>query len=105
MATLTIQEAADGNQSVAFAAAAGGGDAVAAGVRAGGWELPVVLLVRNTDAAAKTVTVDGVGYVVPQTTGFAVIPIRAGAAGSLKPVTYSAVTGVTVAAVRLARSD
>lgn len=103
MAVIAIQEAATGNQSITFAAAVGP-DTVAAGVKAGDWELPVALLVRNTDVAARTVTVDGVGYVVPATTGFAVIPIRGGF-GVPKTVTYSAVTNVTVAAVRLARSD
>lgn len=104
MAAIPIQEANAGNQNVAFAAAANG-DTVAAGVVASGWELPVLLLVRNSDAAAKTVTVDGVNYVVPLTTGFAVIPIRAGSFGSAKLITYSALTGVTVAAVRVAKSD
>lgn len=104
MAVVAIQEAANGNQNVTFGAAANG-DTVAAGVQAAGWELPVVLLVKNGDAAAKTVTVDGVGYVIPATTGFGVIPIRAGAFNSPKLITYSALTSVTVAAVRLARAD
>jgi hypothetical protein len=104
MAVVALQEAAAGNQNVSFGAAANG-DTVASGVLAAGWELPVILLVRNTDAANKTVTVDGVNYVIPLTTGFGVIPIRAGSFNSPKLITYSALTGVTVAAVRLARSD
>jgi hypothetical protein len=103
MVAIPIQEAANGNQNVAFNAAANG-DTIAAGFQAAGWELPVALLVKNGDAAAKTVTVDGVGYVVPATTGFGVIPIR-GALNSPKLITYSALTSVTVAAVRLARAD
>lgn len=101
MAAIPIQECDLGNQNVSFAAAANG-DTVAAGVKNGGWELPVALLVKNADVATKTVTVDGVGYVIPANTGFGVIPIRAGAAGTAKPITYSALTSLTVAAVRLA---
>lgn len=102
MAVLTVQDASAGAQDVTMSAAAGGGDSAAGGVRVGGWELPVFLLVRNADAATKTVTVDGVGYVVPVTTGTAVIPLRGGVAyGASKAITYSAVTSLTVAAVRL----
>jgi len=103
MTLIAIQEADAGNQNITFAAA-GGPDTMVGAARAGGWDLGVVLLVRNVDAATRTVTVDGVGYVVPATTGFAVIPIR-GALGALKTITYSAVTNVTVAAVRLTKSD
>ena len=107
MAVLAIQDASDGLANVAFAAAAGGGDSVAQGSRAAGWDLGVVLLVRNTDVAAKTVTVtDSAGaarpFVVPATTGFAVIPVYGVPHGLAQTVTYSAVTGVTVAAVRTA---
>lgn len=106
MAVLTVQDASEGLASTTFAAAAAGGDSVAAGSRAGGWDFGVALLVRNTDAAAKTVTLtDSAGnatpYVVPATTGFGVIPIRS-SHGLAQNITYSAVTGVTVAAVRLA---
>jgi len=104
MATLALQEANAGLASVIFGAANAGGDAVPAGARVAAWELPTFLIARNTDATSKTVTVDGVGYVVPATTGVAVIPIR-GRIGDLKPVTYSAVVGVTVAAVHLAPFD
>lgn len=102
MAVLNVEDASKGLQSVTMNAAAGGGDSLAGGVKLGGWELPVLIIVRNTDAAAKTVTVQGTGYVVPATTGIAAIPIR----GSVKygdsvAITYSAVTGVTVGAVRL----
>ncbi len=104
MAAIAIQDAFAGNQNVTFAAAVGP-DTVNSGVHAGGWDLPVLLLVKNGDAASKTVTVDGVGYVVPATTGFAVIPIRRGLKDIPVTVTYSAVTSVTVAAVRIAKSD
>jgi len=102
MAVLTVEDASKGIQSLTMNTAAGGGDSVAAGSKMGGWELPVLIVVRNTDAPSKTVTVQGTAYVVPATTGIAVIPIR----GSFKPgdsvaVTYSAVTNVTVGACRL----
>lgn len=104
MTTIAVQEAFNGNQNVSFAAAVGP-DTVESGAYAGGWDLAVVLIVRNTDAASKTVTVDGVAYVVPATTGVAVIPIRRGARGIPVTVTYSATTGVTVAAVRVTKFD
>lgn len=105
MALIAIQEGEGGAQSVTLVAANGGGDTIQAGVRSGGWELPIILVVKNTDAATKTVTVDGVGYVVPATTGLAIIPIRRGLANVIVPITYSAVVGVTVGALRLTKSD
>lgn len=100
MAALTIQDGSNGLQSVNMAAAAVG-DTIAGGTRAGGWDLGVLLLVKNSDAASKTVTVQGRPYVVPATTGLALIPVFGVAYGTSYPITYSAVTGVTVAAVRL----
>ncbi|MGH6690892.1 MAG: hypothetical protein ACREF4_09470, partial [Gammaproteobacteria bacterium] len=105
MALLAVQDASDGAQSVTFQAAAGGGDQVPRGARAGGWSTGVVLLVRNTDVATKTVTATGPAgvtrqFVVPVTTGFAVIPVYGFGTAALEAITYSAVTGVTVAAVR-----
>ncbi len=105
MAVLALQEASAGLQSVTFAAAAAGGDSVPSGVKASAWELPVVLIVRNAHTAAQNVIVDGVTYIVPLTSGVAVIPIRAAKVGELKPVTYSGVTALTVAAVHLAPFD
>ncbi len=102
MAVLQIQDASAGLASVNMVTAAGGGDVIPSGSRAGGWDLGVFLLVRNLDAATKTVTVDGVGYVVPATTGLAVIPVNRTAYGTPVGVTYSAVTSLTVAAVQLA---
>lgn len=102
MALLAVQDATAGIASVSFSAAAGGGDTVPAGTRGGGWDLSVLLIVRNGDAASKTVTVDGTPYVVPATTGVAVVPVYAGTYGMVKSITYSAVTSVTVAAVRVA---
>lgn len=100
MAVLPVQDASSGNQSVTFQAAANG-DQVPSGSRAAGWDLGVVLIVRNADAASKTVTVMGTVYTVPATTGTAVIPVYATAWGTLQTVVYSALTSVTVAVVRL----
>src|SRR5262245_9694661 len=102
MAVFAVEDASAGIQSLTMNAANGGGDSVAGGTKLGGWELPVVIVVRNTDAATKTVTVAGVGYVVPATTGIALIPIRGTAKyGDSVAITYSAVTGVTVGVGRL----
>jgi hypothetical protein len=100
MALLQLQ---DGNAGVAptLASATGGGDTVPAGVEAGGWQIPVVLVVRNGDATATNVTVAGLAAVsVPGTNGVAVIPV-AGTYGIPVGVTYSKVTSLSVAAVRL----
>lgn len=108
MATLVVQDApVTGLDSVTFVAATALGDDAPTG---GG----VLLLVRNTDATAKTVTVDTPGTVrgltvenpdmtVPATTGLAIMPLVRQIFGASAAITYSAVTGVTVAAVRLAR--
>ena len=97
MAAIALQDGTLQATDVAFAAANAGGDTVKAGFNG----LPVVLLVRNTDAAAKTVTVQGRAWVVAATTGFKVIPISQIYANQDVAVTYSAVTNVTVAAVAL----
>lgn len=103
MAVLTLQDASGGIAALAMAAASGGGDQVPAGF-GGGWELPVVLVARNGHTADQTVTVDGKPFVVPQGGGIAVIPVRGEAKfGTLKNITYSGVTALTVGAARLAR--
>lgn len=108
MAILTIQDAdVSGLANVAFVAATALGDEVPTGAG-------VALLVRNTDVATKTVTINTPGTVrgldianpaviVPATTGLAVIPMIRQVFGASAQITYSAVTGLTVAAVRLAR--
>jgi hypothetical protein len=104
MAQLTVQDLSSGTGLPTFVAAAGGGDTVRTDTAgsAGGWNLGLYLVVRNTDAAAKTVTVAGLaGVVVPATTGVAIIPIARQHFGATRAVTYSAVTGVTVAAIQL----
>ncbi|WP_422734001.1 hypothetical protein ACN26Y_29880 [Micromonospora sp. WMMD558] len=102
MALLATQDASAGLANVTMSAASGGGDTIAAGSRAAGWDLGVFLLVRNADATSTTVTVDGVPFSVPATTGTAVIPVYRTAAGTVLTVTYSKVTSLTVAAVQLA---
>src|SRR5690348_7154131 len=101
MAALTVVDGSAGLQSVSLTAAAGGGDTAPGGCRMGGWELPVVLLASNTTAGAITATVDGVGYIVPITTGLAIIPLRGGTVyGTTKNITYSG-AGLNVGVVRL----
>jgi len=104
MAAITIQDGSVGwgGNAAAFAAATGGGDTITTGRQtvAGGWQQPVVLLVRNADATATDVTVGGVVHSAPATTGFSVIPVLVGQ-GGVVAVTYSKVTSLTVAAARL----
>jgi hypothetical protein len=109
MAAITIQEVPEaGLANATFAAANGGGDTVAAKTkRLGGYDLETtLLLVRNTDAATRDVTVGSLAAVtVPATTGFAVIPIPdEGINDASVAVSYSAVANLTVAAVRIGRS-
>jgi hypothetical protein len=105
MALLQLQEAANGLANVAFSPASGGGDSIPVGARVGGWDLMIALVVKNTDAAAKTVTVAGTPYVVPATTGLAVIPCQqpggVGYGVTTRAISYSAATNLSVAAVRL----
>ncbi|MGH9248026.1 MAG: hypothetical protein ACRD0W_00680 [Acidimicrobiales bacterium] len=105
MATLILQDASNGLGNVAFAAAAGGGDACPSGTYVGGWALPVALIVRNGGAGAITVTVPGLpgSPVSVPAAATAVIPVAGDYKfGSLVAITYSGVTTVTVAAVKLA---
>lgn len=100
MAVIAIQNGTAGLQDVTTAAASGGGDTIAQGTRGGGWDLSVVLVVRNADATPTNVTVNGVVYAVPATTGLALIPVNGVYFGAPTTVTYSKVTSLTVAAVR-----
>lgn len=108
MATLTPRNVGiDGLASLTFETPAGGGDVIPAGsIRAGGHELEtVLLLVRNANAATRTVTVgDQPPVVCPATTGVSVIPVTSqGRNETGIPVTYSAVADLDVAVVRLGR--
>lgn len=102
MALLTLQDATEG--AVVTLAAAAVGDQIPQGTRAGGWGLSHVLLVRNGDVAAHTVTVAGMAAVNVPAGGHAVIPVFGIYRGAARDVTYSAVTSVTVAAVRVSGS-
>ena len=56
----------------------------------------------NADASSTNVTVGSLPAVtVPATTGVAVIPVIGSPYGAAVPVTYSKLTSLTVAAVRL----
>lgn len=101
MALLAVQDASAGLQDVTMIAANAGGDTIEPGMRAGGWGTGVFLLVRNTDVATRTVTVEGVAHIVPATTGLAVIPVKGVYPKNAKAITYSAITGVTVGAVQI----
>jgi hypothetical protein len=78
------------------AAAAGGGDTAPGGPGVGGWD--TAYLVAVVGGTATTITVDGVAY-GPITSQTVLIPLRR-YNGAPVNVTYSQVTGVTVAAVK-----
>jgi hypothetical protein len=110
MADLTLREvtaAGLASNDAGFWTAAAASQTVPAKVStksAGGYELEsVFLLVRNTDAATRDVTVGGQAAVtVPITTGFAVIPVQSTGIGHVAiPITYSATANLSVALVRL----
>lgn len=100
MATLTVQDTKDGLLDVVFSNAAAGGDVVAAGTRAGGWSLGVLLLVNNGTAGNRVVTVGGVEYTIAAG-DIGAFPVRSIYHGSPVAITYDAVTTTTVAAVRV----
>ena len=103
MAFLTVQDGSVGVANVTLVAAAGGGDTVPSGYRAGNHDLGFLLVVRNADATGTDVTVPGYAsaFTVPATTGIAVIPIFGGYYGSFKNITYSKVTSLTVGLLRM----
>lgn len=101
MAELTLQDGSAGIANIAFAAAAVG-DQIASGTRAAGWDLGIVLLVKNASiSASRTVTVEGHPAIVVPISGQGIVPAYRQKYGSLKTITYSAVADLTVAAVRL----
>lgn len=102
MALLTPQDASAGLANVPRVAATGGGDTIGPGMNAAGWSTGVFLLVQNGDATATTVTVDGTPYVVPATTGLALVPVKGVYPDKPRNITYSKVTSLTVAAVQIA---
>ena len=103
MAALTLQQVPVGGLDIgALAAASGGGDTVQVTAHeTGGWDsAPAVFVVRNGDAASKTVTVDGTALVVAAG-AIGIVPLKTGYAGKNIAVTYSAVTSVVVGAIQL----
>ncbi|HTE67488.1 MAG TPA: hypothetical protein VK942_01820 [Actinomycetes bacterium] len=101
MAALTVLDASGGIAMANLDTPAGGGDTVAAGISAGGWRLPVILVVRNADATPTDVTVGGVVKSVGATTGLLVTDVVGSPYGAPVAVTYSKVTSLTVGAFRL----
>jgi hypothetical protein len=100
MAAIPIQDASAGLANATFAAAANG-DTIASGSRGAGWDLGVVLLVKNGDATTTNVTIDGHPLVAVPAAGQGVIPAYRATFGSPLLVTYSKLTSLTVAAARL----
>lgn len=107
MATLTMQVVGNEGRAISFSAAAGGGDAAATGSGA-------VLLVNNGGASPVTVTMVTPGTVEGLAITDRAVTVAAGAieaiplddlytnpSTGLASITYSAVTSVTVAAVRV----
>lgn len=107
MADLTIIDVpAGGVTNVTRTAAAASQTIPASGgsKQAGGYDLTTMfLLVFNTDAATRDVTVGGQAAVtVPITTGTAVIPVlNTGINGAAQAITYSATANLAVALVRI----
>lgn len=104
MAAIAVQDAAGGGiLDVTFTAANAGGDTVAYGNRAGGYNLKTVyLLFKNGHTADQTATVDGTAYVLPfGATKLAMIPVARGVYTGSVNITYSGVTALTVGAVRI----
>ena len=104
MAAITVQDVpASGLADCSFASANGGGDTIAGGTKSyGGWEQSTVALIAiNGHSSAQTVTCGGVA--VPVAAGdTAIIPVpNEGLNDASVAVTYSGVTALTVAAVKL----
>jgi hypothetical protein len=113
MADLTVREVPEAGLAALDAAfwEAAAADATipsgaASGNAAGGWhESVLVLLARNTNAAARDITIGSQAAVtVAATTGNAVIPVKStGLNHADIPVTYSATADLEVALVRVGR--
>lgn len=107
MATLSPQSILDAGTAPTFAAAAGGGDACITGAG-------ILLAVTNGDASSKTVTVATPGTVNGLAIADRAVVVAAGTTAyipigndyrdpstGLAAITYSAVTSVTVAVLRI----
>lgn len=105
MAAIAITDVpAAGLADILLVAANGGGDTVAYGSKslAGYEQYSVLLVVRNADASGKDVTVGALSAVTVAAGKTAIIPVpNEGLNDASVAVTYSAVTSVTVAAVRI----
>lgn len=105
MAALTIADVpAAGLADIGLTAAGAGGDTIAYGTKAAaGWEeYSVLLVVRNGDASSHDVTVGGRSAVTVAAGKVGIIPVpNEGLNDASVAVTYSAVTSVTVGAVRI----
>lgn len=105
MAAIAVTDVpAAGLADILLVSANGGGDTVAGGTKSyGGFELSSTLLVvRNADASSKDVTVGSLTAVTVAAGKTAIIPVpNEGLNDTSVAVTYSAVTSVTVAAVRI----
>lgn len=103
MALLALQDGSAGIGNPTFTAATAGGDTMPGGTAGAGWSLPIVLVVKNAHTASWTVTVADHPAVVVPAGATAVIPVSGGVYyKAIKAITYSGVTALTVAAVRLA---
>lgn len=98
MAAIAVVET---NTDIALVAANAGGDTVLSGIDNANHILDgVFVLVNNAHTGSHTVTVNGVAYVVPAGELHAIPANRGVYPGSAIPVTYSAVTALTVGAFR-----
>jgi hypothetical protein len=98
MAAISVVEI---NADIALVAANAGGDTVLSGIENANHVLDgVYVLVDNGGASPITVTVNGIGYTVPDAEMHALPANRGVYPGQSVAVTYSAVTSVTVGAFR-----
>jgi hypothetical protein len=101
MAVIPVQDFVGGIlDDLDFNAANSGGDTVVGGTGAGGWHLPVYLVVNNGHSSPQTVTVAGTGEQEIADATIAVIRVHGGYGQAAAAVTYSGVTAMTVAAFR-----
>lgn len=105
MAALIIRDASNGLDSITFEAAAAGQE-MPSGVRAGGWDQSLVLLVRNANALnPRTVTVTGHPPITVPASGFGVLPVFQVRLFGLKAITFDNVADVSVAALLLSPAE
>ncbi len=103
MALLAIQDASAGLAPTFTASAATDTVDTSDCGRGAGWDLGVVVVVKNADAASHNVTVDGLALLAVAAGATAVFPIRRKHFGAVCSIVSSAVTSQTVAAVRMSK--